>query len=136
MTDRAESGEEFRANAIHTLFTLKAPVNKHELYQSSAKMLTRLQQAMRVQSDHMEDLRHNVSVLEGLLQQNIQTAAKGDKFKAKSQEWREEREELLKKNEKQAADIINIKRQLQAAKVEAAAVRSSIGQNVNRAPVY
>ena len=50
---------------------------------------------MRVQSDHMEDLRHNVSVLEGLLQQNIQTAAKGDKFKAKSQEWREEREELL-----------------------------------------
>ena len=34
------------------------------------------------------------------------------------------------RNEKLTADIINLKRQLQAAKVEAAAARSSIGQKV------
>ena len=51
-------------------------------------------------------------------------------MRIRSQEYLQEREQLLNKNEKLAADIINIKRQLQAAKVEAAAARSTIGQNV------
>ena len=52
----------------------------------------------------------------------------------RNQEWFQEREQLRNKNEKLAADIINIKRQLQAAKVEAAAARSTIGQNLKIAP--
>lgn len=130
LTDRADTVENFRANAINTLFTLNNGVNKLELYQSSSKMLSRLQQTLKLQKEDNEELRHNVSVLSGLLQQNIQTAAKGEKMRIRSQEYLQEREQLLNKNEKLAADIINIKRQLQAAKVEAAAARSTIGQNV------
>ena len=43
-----------------------------------------------------------------------------------------EREQLKQKNERLAADLINVKRQMQAAKVEAAAARSAIGQSVKQ----
>ncbi|QDZ25077.1 hypothetical protein HOP50_15g76230 [Chloropicon primus] len=130
LTDREETVEKFKANAIDALFTLNRGVNKMELYQSSSRMLSKLQQTLRIQREDTEELRHNVSVLSGLLQQNIQVAAKGEKIRVRNQEWFQEREQLKTKNEKLAADIINIKRQLQAAKVEAAAARSTMGQKV------
>ena len=130
LTDRAETVEQYRANAIKSLFTLNKGVNKLELYQSSSKMLSRLQQTLKIQREDTEELRHNVSVLSGLLQQNIQTAAQSERLRMRNQEWTQEREQLRSKNERLAADIINVKRQLQAAKVEAAAARTTMGQNL------
>ena len=62
--------------------------------------------------------------------QNIQTASNQENLRNKNQDWLKEREQVMGRNEKLTADIINLKRQLQAAKVEAAAARSSIGQKV------
>ena len=91
-----------------------------------------LRRTLKVQREDTEDLRHQVSVLAGLLQQNIQAAAKGEKVRVRNQEWFQEREQLKQKNERLAADLINVKRQMQAAKVEAAAARSAIGQSVKQ----
>merc|ERR1711934_471007 len=130
LVEREDTIDKFNASAIEALFTLDRKVNKMELYQSSSRMYSKLLKTLKIQREDTEELRHNVSVLAGLLQQNIQAAAKGGKVRLRNQEWFQEREQLRNKNEKLAADIINIKRQLQAAKVEAAAARSTIGQNL------
>ena len=134
LVEREDTIDKFNASAIEALFTLDRKVNKMELYQSSSRMYSKLLKTLKIQREDTEELRHNVSVLAGLLQQNIQAAAKGEKVRLRNQEWFQEREQLRNKNEKLAADIINIKRQLQAAKVEAAAARSTIGQNLKIAP--
>ena len=132
LTDREGTVESYKARCIEELFTLADGVTRAELYGSAGRVLGHLRRTLKVQREDTEDLRHQVSVLAGLLQQNIQAAAKGEKVRVRNQEWFQEREQLKQKNERLAADLINVKRQMQAAKVEAAAARSAIGQSVKQ----
>lgn len=127
---QAGNAEEVRSDAIRSLFTLDKGVTKLDLYKTSFEMIQKLKSSLAMQREETEELRHNVTLLVGLLQQNIQTAANQENLRNKNQDWLKEREQVMGRNEKLTADIINLKRQLQAAKVEAAAARSSIGQKV------
>ena len=62
-------------------------MTRAELYGSAGRVAGHLRRTLKVQREDTEDLRHQVSVLAGLLQQNIQAAAKGEKVRVRNQEW-------------------------------------------------